>query len=357
MTKKDNQNPLYDSQREKSGSETFQKYSYQYHWALYRVLVDHEKQNEFAVFVELHEDVVVSDSLDSDKATFEFNQVKTNKSAFNTYQLVQNKKNGKSVLGKLISSGLEKPFSSKINTLNLVALNKFSLELKDESISLDKIRIEDLSTKQLKELEDEIKKELSIDSLPSNIQFIIPDLSENNFQNDVIASIAKLISNLFPGSYCNAVEIYRLLIDEVNRKGTVTYDFTKWDELLSKKALTSITVTTVINQFTNLKDEAKIESEFNNICNELGLKSIESRKMKRSFGRYRRQRISNSSTDQLDTTNFITSEIQKSIDSGVVDMPVLIASVRNSLKNKSKRQFSTIDEEISAIICEYIMMN
>lgn len=357
MTKKDNQNPLFDSQREKAGPETFQKYSYQYHWALYRVLVDHEKQNEYAVFVELHEDVVVSDSLDSDKASFEFNQVKTNKSAFNTYQLVQNKKNGKSVLGKLISSGIEKPFSSKISTLNLVSLNNFSLELKDQGISLNKIRIEDLSVKQFKELEDEIKKELQINSLPSNIQFIVPDLSEKNFQNDVIASIAKLIVNLFPGALCNAVEIYRLLIDDIYHKGVVKYDFTKWDELLNKKALTSVQITRVLNEFTNLKDEAKIESEFNGICTEIGLKSIEAKKLRQSFNRYRMQRIKNNSTIQIDTTKCITNEIQYNINAGVVLMPELIENVIKALPPKIIKQFNSREESTSAIICEFIMMN
>jgi len=354
---KDNQNPLFDAQREKSGAETFEKYSYQYHWALYRVLNEHEKLNEYAVFVELHEDVVVTNSLDSNKATFEFNQVKTNNASFNTYQLVHNKKSGKSVLGKLISSGIEKPFSDRIDTLNLVSLNKFNLELKDEKVNLDIIRIEDLSENQFKELEDEIKKELNINKLPSNIQFVVPSLSERNFQNDVIASIAKLIANLFPGSYCNPVEIYRLLIDEVNRKGTVTYDFKKWDELLSKKALTSITVTKVINEFTNIKDEAKIELEFNSICNELGLKSIESKKLRQSFNRYRCLRISNGSTIQIDTSKFITKEIQKNIDNGVILFKDLIDNVQKTIPHKISKQFSSVEETTSAIICEYIIMN
>jgi len=353
---KDNQNPLFDTQREKSGAETFEKYSYQYHWALYRVLDEHKKLNEYAVFVELHEDVVIANSLDSVKARFEFNQVKTNKTSFNTFQLVKNKKNGKSVLGKLISSGFEKPFSDKIEKLNLVALNKFTLDLKYENLDLEIIRIEDLSVNQFNELENEIKKELSIETLPNNIQFIIPNLSEKNFQNDVIASIATLISNLFPGSYCNSVEIYRLLIDEVYRKGTITYDFKDWDELLLKKALTSITVTRVINEFTNLKNESKIELEFNSICFELGFKSIESKKIRQSFNRYRCQRISNGSSVQIDTTKFITKEIQSNIDNGVISLEVLINNVQKSLPTKISKQFTNIEEIKSAIICEYIIL-
>lgn len=356
MNDKSNQNPLLASQREKAGAETFEKYSYQYHWALYRILNSHEKTSEYAVFVELHEDVVVSDSLNAIKANFEFNQVKTTNGRFTTNKLVHQKKNGKCVLGKLISSGHEKPFKDKITELNLVALNNFSLKLKDEDLTLNKITLEDLDDAQFKELEDAIKKEMSITALPSNIQFIVPELSKNNFQNDVIASIAKLVSTLFPGAYSNPVEIYRLLIDEINRKGVVTYDFTKWNELLDKKALTSITVTKVINEFTNIKDEAKVEIEFNRICLEIGLNSIKSKVLKRSFDRYRTKRISNSSTLQIDTTNSITNEIQININKGIEDMQVLIDNIKIQMQKKIKRQFHNDSEIISAIICEYIMM-
>ncbi len=86
MTKTENRNPLFDSQREKSGAKTFDKYSYQYHWALYKVISEHDKKSEYAVFIELHEDVVVCDSLDSEKANFEFNQIKTNSARFTPYQ-------------------------------------------------------------------------------------------------------------------------------------------------------------------------------------------------------------------------------------------------------------------------------
>ncbi|MBU2714276.1 dsDNA nuclease domain-containing protein, partial [Zooshikella harenae] len=69
-------NPLAEEQREKSGSTTFEKYDYQYHWALDRILTEHSKAIEYAVFMECHEDVVLADSLCGVSARFEFNQVK-----------------------------------------------------------------------------------------------------------------------------------------------------------------------------------------------------------------------------------------------------------------------------------------
>lgn len=357
MNSKTDKNPLFDGQREKSGAATFDKYSFQYHWALYRVISNHADQQEYAVIIELHEDVVVSNSLDVDKAKFEFNQVKTNKSPFNTYQLVKNKKGGNSVLGKLIKGVSGKPYVTKIETLNLVNSNKFTLELAKENIELKIIRKEDLSRKQISELESELKKEIGISELPTNLRFIISDIPDSDYQTILIGTIAKLINSLFPGSYTNAESIYTLLIDELYRKGKVTYDFSKWDELLKNKALTSIQVSKVINEFTNIKDEAKIEIEFNNICSEMGLKSLQAKILKRSFDRYKRQRISNTSTLQKDTTQFFTTNIDNGISDGVTEMTELIERTLNSAPPKIKKQFPTKDEFSTALICEYIMMN
>jgi hypothetical protein len=354
---KKDENPLLEGQREKAGAKTFDKYSYQYHWALYRVLSNHSSEREYAVFVELHEDVVVADSLEATKAKFEFNQVKTSKTTFTPHQLVFKKKNGSSVLGKLLDSCINKDYSDKITEINLVALNAFSLELKKKNIELEKISISDLSDNQLKELEDELKVELKTSSIPVNINFIVPSLSEKNYQNDVISTISKLITTLHPEAHYNSVEIYRLLIDEINKKGVVTYDYTKWDELLQKKALTSEKVTYVINQFTNLKDEGKIHSEFYNICSEMKLKSIPSKLLQRSFDRYRIQRISNSSTNQIDITKAIVQSVENSISKGIEDIEELIIESKELLDESINKKFHSDNELTAAIICEYIMLN
>ena len=357
MTDKKENNPLFDGQREKSGSTTFDKYSFQYHWALYRVISNHVDQEEYAVIIELHEDVVVSNSLEVDKAKFEFNQIKTNKTPFNTYQLVGKKKSGKSVLGKLINGVSGKPYNHLIETLNLVSSNKFKLELAKKNVELKIIRQEDLSSKQISDLEKELKKEIGIEELPTNLRFVISDIPDSNYQAILIGTIAKLISSLFPDSYTNAENIYTTLIDDLYRKGKLTYDFTKWDELIKNKALTSIEVTKVINDFTNIKDEVKIETEFNNICHEMDIKSIHAKKLKRSFDRYKRQRISNNSTLQKDTTLFFVNQIKNAIDDGVEELTILIDTIFTCAPTKIKKQFPTKDEFSTALICEYIMMN
>ena len=352
-------NPLFDSQREKAGSQTKDKYRYQYHWALYKVLTEHISRTEYAVFVEFHEDVVISDSLNSTKAEFELNQVKTTSKNMSHNELVKlkNKTKGTSVLSKLVSNVVDKPYASKIKDLNLVSLYPFTLELSREGLKLDKITLDDLSESQLKKLKTAIENELGVGTaLPKNLQFIVSDLSEKNYQNDVIASISKLITEIHPGSYYNPIDIYRILIDEINNKGVVTYDFAKWDELLSKKALTSVTINKVINDFTNIKDEAKLHAEFNEIATELGLGTIIRKKLKTSFDRYRLARLGNSSVLQLEITNAIVELINNEITSGESDIKLLIEHVTDNLDKKYKESFSNNEDLTGAIICEYIFI-
>lgn len=133
-----NNNPLAVEQREKSGSITFGKFEYQYHWALYRVIDKQKTNSEYALFMELHEDVVIADSLDASSAKFEFNQVKNISKPKNSISnLTKRIKKENSVIGKLVLSAYKKPFSDQIESINLVASCGFSLELKDKGLDLE----------------------------------------------------------------------------------------------------------------------------------------------------------------------------------------------------------------------------
>lgn len=353
-------NPLFEPQREKAGPQTYDKYRYQYHWALYKVLTEHDSIKEYAVFVELHEDVVICDSLDSKEANFEFNQVKTTSKNFTTNELVKLKKKvkGTSILGKLIGGISEKPYAEKVKTLNLVSLYPFKLKLKDDGIELEITTLDDLSETQINELQSAIQNELGKEfELPKNLQFIHSNLSEKNYQNDVIASITNLIERLHPESYCKPNDVYRLLIDEINMKGVVTYDFTQWDDLLKRKALTSRTVNTVISQFTNIKNEAQIQVQFDSIVSELGLGVIPKRNLKKEFDRYRLTRLSNNSVLQLEITAAIVKLINYELNSGEESISNLIEHVSTNLEDKFRSTFSSPISLNGAIICEYILEN
>jgi hypothetical protein len=352
----DPSNPLFSPPREKAGSVTKAKYSYQYHWALYRAIQEHSQKNEYAIFVELHEDVVVCDSLDSSTAKFIFNQVKTTAAKYTKTALIRPKK-GSSPLGKLIEGVHAKPYADKVSEINFVSLSGFGITLKKPGVALTKITLLDIDDTDLSHIALAIKKELNVTPLPKTLQFIIPDLSEKNYQNDVIAEISKLINELFPGSHYNSVNIYRTLIDEVNRKGEISYDFAKWNDLLKNKALTCTTVSKVINQFTSQKDQASIEAAFYSYMRDLKLNTIQSSTLKRSFDRYNQKRIGTKTVAQLDVSKAINDEISKNLKLGETEIEVILDNIYSALNMKDKADFLSEKDVKAAIICELIAGN
>lgn len=161
-------NPLLSPQREKSGPTTFAKYGYQYHWALYKVLEEHGETNEYAIFLELHEDVVLSNSLNKHDAKFEFNQVKTDKSKFTEHKLTRVYKNKPSILGKLLDSCIKKEYSDQIKNINLISANGFSLSLKKPDLDFEVIQISDLADSSFEDIEKKLITEIKCEGLPDN---------------------------------------------------------------------------------------------------------------------------------------------------------------------------------------------
>ncbi|MFG5858018.1 DUF4297 domain-containing protein, partial [Dysgonomonas sp. Shenzhen-Wh21] len=300
------ENPLNAPQREKAGSYTFDKYDFQYHWALYRVIDDIAEARNFAIIIEYHEDVIISDSLDAQNARFEFNQIKTTDAVLKASDLINRKKlkNGSSnsILGKLILSSQNDKFdSTRISNINLITVKGFDLKLSDENLGLklDKIAIGDLSSGEIEKLEKKISEELSISKLPSNIQFIITDLSEKKYSNDVFAEIAKLIERLHPSYPSKPGLIYRLLIDRLHQVGKDTYDYKTWEDLLNNKSLTSETIRNTIDNITLVKTEEEINDIFLQIIIELGYdNSLKQTQPRNIFRRYRQNMIGNSSLDR-----------------------------------------------------------
>lgn len=351
-----NSNPLYTSQREKAGAQTFGKYMYQYHWALYRIFKEHEVEKEYAVFIELHEDVVLADSLKVDQVKFEFNQVKTTSGQYTEKKLIKpDPKTKSSTLGKLISSGTNPSYFDKVDSINLIASNGFKIPLKTIGTDLQDISINDISYDCLKSMSDAITKELSSDSFPINLHFIVPDLPEKSFEQTIIGHITEVILKLHPGATINAQNIYRALIDELNRKGRITFDFTNWDKFLKEKALTSLTVTQVINEHTNRKQDTQVYEELDSFMNDLELKSLEKRHWKKSFERYYLQRVGNKDTNQFDISDDIKTTIDICLPNSNNDINLLLLQAIDNLSEKTKKKFDNKIDIKCAILCELIL--
>lgn len=285
-------NPLAAAQRETAGAQTFEKYQYQYHWALCRILGAHESDNDYVVFIELHEDVIFATSTDESVASFEFNQIKNVSSApWNTKKLTSvpkatAKKVTNSILGKMLQGIRDKPFVDMLNSLDLVATCGFNLPPKTDGLKLSIITIGDLHDDCLKDIQAAIDKELGTYPIPKTLRFITPDIPASGFQNFTIGKISNLVDLKAPGAMCNASTIYRVLIDDLYRKGTVAFDFADWNNLVKKKGTTHGDVERVISSYTEKKGFEAFEKDLDDILRDLELKSNKRIQVRRAFERY-----------------------------------------------------------------------
>ncbi|WP_318507851.1 dsDNA nuclease domain-containing protein [Bacillus sp. T3] len=69
-------NILVTQLREKAGSDSYNRYEYQAHWIVYHMLDNFQKQKEFLIFCEFHDDMAESENTSSPNC-MEFFQVKT----------------------------------------------------------------------------------------------------------------------------------------------------------------------------------------------------------------------------------------------------------------------------------------
>lgn len=285
-------NPLAAAQRETVGAQTFEKYEYQYHWALCRILGAHENSDDYVVFVELHEDVVLATSTDESGARFEFNQVKNvgatpwNQKKLTSVPKATANKVTNSILGKMLQGVRKKPFLDKLNSLDLVATCGFNLPPKTDGLKLSIISIGDLHDDCLKDIQAAIDKELGTCPIPKTLRFITPDLPASGFQDVAIGRIAKLVDVKAPGAKCNASTIYRVLIDDLHRKGTVAFDFTEWNNLVKNKGTTHSDVERVILSYTESKSIEVFLQDLEDILNDLELRSNKRIQVRRAFERY-----------------------------------------------------------------------
>lgn len=308
------ENILGIKQRETSGSSTFGKYNFQYHWALCKILEKHKNKEEYALLIEYHEDVVIADHLDGSLAQFEFYQVKNQQARFTSNELTKRSK-GKdglknSVLGKLLSSCIKTPYTERITQIGLVASNGFSLET-EQNLKLDIIKKGDLSQECLKSLTSDLNSELGITLLPENLHFIVPKIKIENQEEYVLAQFAELVDILFPGSHCNAVNIYRAVIDEIQRKGRITYDYSDWERLVEEKSLTSEKINSVLAINTSHPNIARIEMDFDNLAKELGLRVLETKKLRSRLSELVLRRSGFSSASDLSTITSVKASINK----------------------------------------------
>ena len=349
-------NILGHAQRETSGATTFGKYNFQYHWALCRIIEKHKSNADYALLIEYHEDVVIADSLFGSSAKFEFFQVKNTGNSFTVDSLTKRVKGAEglknSILGKLLSSCIGTEYETRITEIGLVSASGFSFDQKDNKLKLDIITSGDLSVDCLSGLTGKLKSELGIDIFPENLKFIIPKIKLENQEEFVIARFAELVNEIFPNSHCNAVNIYRAIIDEIHRKGQNTYDFTMWEKMVEDKSLTSHTVKDVIAVNTTSPKFEDFEKDFEYLAkSDMKWNTLTSRKMVKKIKQIYLRRVGYASAFDMNIMRIAQQALSNVPEEDYTETSDYIKAV--VMKAKQLNIESQIPED-DDILCEII---
>jgi hypothetical protein len=303
--------------------------------------------------MEYHEDVVLANSLDAERAIFEFSQVKNITSPkFNTTNLTKRKSGKSSVLGKLISSVAGKPFEHQISKINLVASCGFNINQIDNSLKLETITLADLADKEKEKLLEALSEELGIDELPVHLQFIIPALGIVDQQDTVVGKFSSLVAEKYPDSHCNAINIYRALIDDLHRKGVVKYDYKNWDEFLEKKALTSTSVTQVITNHISQQNRSAVDREADEIGKELGYDYYQRKALRQAVNKIHLNEIGFPTSKTISTRETISALIDTAKPSE--GLQAVVDTVYNSLTKDERYEIGDNATVIANIVYEII---
>jgi hypothetical protein len=313
MTSKSN--PLgLEPKREKSGSSTFRKYNYQYHWAFCRMLDEHECGNEFALFIEEHEDITLASSLDVKTTSFEFNQVKETSKKHTIHSLTKaSKTEPQSIIEKLASSSCGKAYSDKITKINFVSTGGYSFELNKKGFDFEVIKSGQLSNDETKKLVECIAHLEGSSVFCDKLAFIIPDLPEKGFDHVVEGKISALISKMAPGFKYDSNSIYDCVIRDLNRKGENTFDYENWSDAIRKKSITSYQLSEVIELHISRKpDESLVTELVHTLNNEYALGSIARRNIVNGFNRYYVRKVA--------SREKVLSEVSKDISDRIKEL-------------------------------------
>ncbi|OMQ21294.1 DUF4297 domain-containing protein [Serratia oryzae] len=353
-------NPLASPQRESAGSDSYDRFEYQYHWALCQAFSAYRNAKDFAVFMEYHEDIIIADSLDKEKVKFTFNQVKANSSGSYTINNLTKRDKGKngekpSLLGKLCSSVHKKGYLGKVTELNFVSTIGFNFSPKD-GLKLRAMGLSELNSADLSSITNNLNKEIDeFDSFPKEIiRFIYSDIPLQSYYEHTITRITDSVEVVFPKHLLKPKDIYRVLMDALRIRGKDTFDYDKWDEVLVKKALTFDDVHKVVTKGISGENSGVDLEAAKYIINDLAISGLEKGKLLKEVNIYSLRVLSPS---------LAMLEVQKSIQEVIVNNRSKLSdnitydSLQRLYVEIPKKTISLFDSErslIAAIIYEVI---
>ena len=238
--------------REESGSVSSDRFQYQRHWALLKLLNYHLQEPDYVFIFDYHDDVLILDS-DENPTKIKFYQIKTKGrnnwtlAALTKQEEGESSKEGESrklpsILGKMYLNKVN--FKDQVESLNFVSNARFNLKLDDatEKDTKDRVYIcaSEISAEEVSKVKNALKEELKVepDTVSESIIFFeVSDLPLQNHETQVKGALVDFLQKLFPQRKFSIVPIYQSIIGEITRRNNHKLQQYTIEELTTKKCL------------------------------------------------------------------------------------------------------------------------
>ncbi|MCH5211577.1 MAG: DUF4297 domain-containing protein [Oscillospiraceae bacterium] len=276
--------------RENAGQRTGNRYQYQYHWGLIKLLDLFGTDDDFMMIFEFADDVIVLDSSEDPKY-IDFYQIKTNTKKgvyyWKTNDLTSKgtKKNPKSsIIEKLIDNyNRYNPYARNIQFVS-------NLPCKFDKISTQEhnpLLLDLLSDKDIKKFKDQMCVNCPQNSdckeqCKKILSFNCSDLDINSFKETSIGKVNVFLNTLYPDSDINDTVLYDLLLKSIKNKSTYEGEITNKRDLIVHK---SISKQDLQEQLNIIYNSSKLQKMYTIVHTDLSkiYSIIETKKIEKAF--------------------------------------------------------------------------
>jgi len=250
--------------REVSGSSSSNRSDYQQSWAFCLLLKLHRTGQDYLVFFDYHDDVVVLDS-SSNPTAMDFYQVKTKKTGNWTATLLLKREKGandkllNSIAGKMYANKIAFPAAAK--TLNFISNAQFSIKHKDNPNSPTVVagfELAELCRETLTEFSKTIQAEHELDYSPLCdiiTKFSTDPLSLEAHVTHATGELANYLNGIKPDGKFATASGQRAIATAIARKTNHERTPATKDELIEAKGITRAEFEEMLSTIVSHEDE------------------------------------------------------------------------------------------------------
>lgn len=323
-------------QRETSGSDTFQNYDYQYHWAIYTLLENSRENEDIAILIEFHEDVILVENISSDNR-FHFFQIKANDKHLTLNDITKRESGKKSILDKLTLGNEFLELLPNIKSIKLVSANGFNF-------CSGEVNFHQLQGEDKKKIEEKLLLEIDKNSFLNRLYFAESKLPKVSFAQTVKGMLSDIIQGLYPDRQTNVNAIYLVLKDDLHDKGKTK--LLSVENILQEKGMSFATVKAVIERYTDIKDDNLISAQ--ELLDDSLYGGIEKQKIKKELSKYSTHHVDAGSLQAQIRLDILNTNILNKLESADGNFTTIVNEFCVNLASKYGTITTITDQMIKA---------